>query len=470
MSQIRIRSTRSAKRIACWVVLLSGAVLSAGCGMYMAGTNPSPAAAQQTKTQVKIGDAPAARVIAFEVVVGPIVLTNDSGSSVTVLSGSQHIELSHLSGTNEPLSLLSIPQGSYKSATLTVSNPEVTFIDTLGRLQHIEPTLAQTITIPLSPSLVISGSSAVVSIDVDVSNALTFDAQGNVTGVGLSASSFHVSSAVVTSQQNQGDEDGELEDTSGVISSVNGTSFNLTVAETGAVLTFATDGNTEFEDGASLSVNAMVIVEGSTRPDGSLFARKVEGVENENGSDAGGVITGVSGSPATALTFVADEGMGTGMDDTKVGQSVTADVSNATFQVKQGDVDTSGIGGLPSSEFPFDASTVHAGQRIEVESKDGMTGTSMVAEKVRLQQQALVGTVSGLNGTTTSGPTTFTLTVPSDSAFAMLSGSTQLVVFWQPGTELHNLNSVNSGDTIKVRGLVFFTGSTFNMIARRISN
>ena len=41
-------------------------------------------------------------------------------------------------------------------------------------------------------------------------------------------------------------------------------------------------------------------------------------------------------------------------------------------------------------------------------------------------------------------------------------------MFWQPGTDLHKLTSVNNGDTVRVRGLVFFSGSSFNMIARRI--
>jgi hypothetical protein len=161
--------------------------------------------------------------------------------------------------------------------------------------------------------------------------------------------------------------------------------------------------------------------------------------------------------------------MGSGMDDTKVGGTITADVSSARYKVKKGNIDDCGIGGLPSAPtFPFDATTVHAGQRIEVESVIALNGTSITADKVKLQQQALIGTVSGLQGPTTAGPVTFVLTLSSDSAFAMLSGKTQLTVFWQPGTDLHKLASVNNGDKVRVRGLVLFTGSSFNMIARRI--
>ena len=51
----------------------------------------------------------------------------------------------------------------------------------------------------------------------------------------------------------------------------------------------------------------------------------------------------------------------------------------------------------------------------------------------------------------------------------MLSGQTQVKVFWQSGTDLKDMTSVSNGDTIRVRGLVFNTGTGFNMIARRIA-
>ena len=183
-----------------------------------------------------------------------------------------------------------------------------------------------------------------------------------------------------------------------------------------------------------------------------------------------GIFTGGSQFPPSPLArvLVADDGSGSGMDDSKTGSSLTADVSGAGYKVSTSNIDTSGIGGLPSPpNFPFDAFTVHAGQRVEIESHSSVSGSSLVAEKVKLQQQALSGTVSGLSGT---APTTFMLTVASDSAFAMLSGSTSVTVYWQPGTDLHDLqHALANGDSVRVRGLLFFTGTKFNMIARRIT-
>jgi len=119
-------------QLASVILAISLTLLAVSCGGASNGTpGPGPGPTPKTATQVKVGDAPADRVVTFEVTVGPISVTPTTGSAVTVLSGAQHVELSHLSGTNEPLALLSVPQGSYSSASITVANPEVTFINNL---------------------------------------------------------------------------------------------------------------------------------------------------------------------------------------------------------------------------------------------------------------------------------------------------------------------------------------------------
>jgi hypothetical protein len=450
-------------------------LIATGCGgggsSTPPGSNPgAPPPAGSSAVQLKVGDAPADRVVSFEVTAGPITMTPTSGADVTVMSATRRIELTHLSGTSEPLALLNIPQGTYSSAVITVSNPEVSFVNSSGVLVKLQPALNQVITVNFSPALTVSASSSVVNIDLSVANALTFDPQGNVTGVSLSASSFVISTSAVAAEDNQHAEDGELEDIAGEVTSVSGNSFTMQLGQSGVSLTFATDANTSFNDGASLATmaNTLVTVEGVTRTDGSLYAKEVEGMENANGMEFEGLVTQVTGNPASQLSLLPQDGSGSGVDDNSIGNAATVNVSGAQFKVNKGNIDTSGIGGLPSPpNFPFDASTIRAGQRVEIESASPFSGT-VAAEKVKLQQQAIVGTVSGLPGSTSAGPVTFTLTLPSDSAFAILSGKSAVTVYRQPGTDLHRLSSVSNGNTVRVRGLVFFTGSSFNMIARRI--
>jgi hypothetical protein len=76
------------------------------------GGNPPPASS--SAVQVKVGDAPADRVVSFEVTAGPITMTPASGAAVTVMSTARRIELTHLSGTSEPLALLLLSRNRRK--------------------------------------------------------------------------------------------------------------------------------------------------------------------------------------------------------------------------------------------------------------------------------------------------------------------------------------------------------------------
>jgi hypothetical protein len=121
----------------------------------------------------------------------------------------------------------------------------------------------------------------------------------------------------------------------------------------------------------------------------------------------------------------------------------------------------------------FDGSTLLKGQRVEAVSSTGMMqgggmggmmgGGTINASEMDLEQQGLSGTVSGYTGSGT--PTTFTLTVAADSAFATLTGETAITVFQQPGTELRG---ITNGSTVHARGLLFLDGGTYKLVASRI--
>lgn len=454
--------------------------------------------------QLRIGDAPADRVLSFEVTLGPITLTSSAGTSVTVLTGSKRLELSHLSATNELLAMLKVPQGAYTNGSITVSNPEITFIDSTGKMQKLEPAFNQAIPVSFDPPVAISASATVLSIDLNIAKSLTFDAQGNITGLRLSGASFTIGAATVGREEHQDDHDGAIEGLTGVISAVGGPVFDLTIDATGITLRFTSDANTRFDDGATLTVSARVTVEGFTRSDGSLYAKEIEAVDlqqqNQQAAEAEGYVTHVTGSPATQLAFLAVDGGGNGMDSSHIGGIITADVASARYRVHAQDIDTNGVGNLPSAQFPFDANSIHAGQLVQVSTNGSMkddvmrndddggnggndgnggngndggnngNGGNGNAARVELQQQTLTGGVSGLSATTTAGPATFTLTLPDDSIFAMLSGETAVSVYLQPGTDLHDVSAIANGDRVRVRGLVFFNGTSFTMIAGRVTH
>jgi hypothetical protein len=87
----------------------------------------------------------------------------------------------------------------------------------------------------------------VVNIDLNVANSIATDVSGNITGFNLTGSSFTFSTKPIANA-NQQDDDGELEDVTGLVTSVSGNSFTMNVGQSGAQLTFTTDNNTQFSD------------------------------------------------------------------------------------------------------------------------------------------------------------------------------------------------------------------------------
>jgi hypothetical protein len=458
--------SRVTKSLVACMALAAVAVVT-GCGgggansPTASGPTPTPAPGSSSM-QVRIGDAPADSVIAFEVSVSSLSLTPAGGGSPVSVSvpANNRIELTHASGKFEPFVAGNLPQGTFSSVNLTLVNSELTFLSSTGTPVHINGPASASISVPLTPNLTIGSSPLVLSIDVNVANSVT--TAGNVVnGISFGPTSFNITAKAPGAANNQQDDDGEIEDVQGTVTAVNGSSFTMKL-QNGSSLTFATDATTEFKDGvtgvAGL-LNQVVTAEGFTKSDGSLFAKEVEGLENQNGAEVEGLITAISG---TTLTVTAQDGIGNGMDDSKVGATFTVNIAGlgaSKFRVKAGN----GFGGsLPNATFPFDATTIHAGQRIEVDTDAPVppANGSINVDKINLQQQGVSGTVANA----TAGK--FDLTLAADSALAVISGQTVVHVTTNSSTDIRV--SVANNAKVDVRGLLFWNGTSWQMIARRV--
>ena len=450
--------------VAC-TLLMTFALLT-GCGgggnaLTNPGTGAPPPGTQAT--QIRFGDAPADSVIAFEVSVSALTLTPaGGGSAVTVtVPANNRIELTHASGKFEPFITGNLPQGTFSAVNLTLVNSELTFLNSTGTAVHINGPASSSISVPLSPNVTIGSSPMVFSIDVNVANSVTTSA-GVVNGISFGPTSFNITAKAPGAANNQQDDDGEIEDVQGTITAINAPSFTIKL-QNGSSLTFSTDATTEFKDGvtgvASLTVNQVVTVEGFTKSDGSLFAKEVEGLENQNGAEVEGIITAISG---TTLTVAAQDGIGNGFDNSKIGATFTVNIAglNASkFRVKSGN----GFGGsLPNATFPFDATTIHAGQRIEVDTDAAVppANGAVTPDKINLQQQGIGGTIAN------AAAGKFDLTLAADSALAVISGQTVVHVTTNSNTDVRI--SIANGTKADVRGLLFWNGTSWQMIARRV--
>ena len=307
--------------------LIALATLATGCGSESTPVTPTPAGT--TSTQFRIGDAPVDRILSFEITLGStIVLTpSGGGSPVNLTVGTNRLELTHMSGKLEAVGISNVAQGTYSTVQLTINNPEMTYLNASNAVTTLLGNPTQTVTVNLNPALTIGNAPGLVNVDVNVANSITTDTAGNVTGFNFSGSSFTFSTKAVGPQTGQQEDDnGEMEDVTGLVTAVNAPNFTLKVGQTDASMDFNFDSTTQFNDGvtAGTLLNQIVSVEGFTRTDGSLFAKEVEGQEASTGSELEGMITSISG---TLLTVTAHDGSGSGMDDTKVGADFTVSIS-----------------------------------------------------------------------------------------------------------------------------------------------
>jgi len=425
------------------LIALASILLVIGCG----DAKKNPVQMTGTMTMLQTGDAVNDQIVKFELTISSITLTGTGGTANTanLLSGSAEVEFTHEAGTFEPLSLAHVPPGTYSGATMMVSNPEVVAI--IGGVPtRLNATLSSTtVNIPFNPNIMVGTTPLFINFDINLPNSVTISGT-NATVTPM----FKVTTSTVPPDDNNEDHDnGEIEDAHGSITNI--TAPNFTIQTRSTTITFVTNGNTRFFDGiaqlSDLKVGDIVEVDGVTQSDGTTLATKVEREEDHNGEEVEGIISALD-SPLTKITIIHQ------MDSTGTSSSpVTVDVgvnSSTMFSVR--------TDRLNVFAPPFDATHIGKGQRIEADASNNTA--PLLAAKVKLREQALLGTVAASPAPTKSG---FTLNVNPTSAFGTLSGVTSLPVTFANGATLKVTPA--AGMNIRVRGLVFVNGTAYSMIA-----
>lgn len=436
-----------------------------GCG----GSNNPATTANAAGTVINFGDAPNDQIIAFELTVNAVTLTG--GSNPSVLPKATEIELTHDMLAFEPLSLSTVPPGTYTAATFTVSNPEVVVVDpTTKAVTKLNATLtSSTVNVPFPSAVTIGSGASVLNFDMNLNSSVTISGSNATV-----TPTFTVSTATIAAgtEASENETDGEMEDLRGTITNVASPKFTIQPAQTAQPVTITTDANTKFEDGitgfSSLQNGMIVSVDATTQADGSILAKKVESeTDTGTGEEVEGFITGVSCTVATACPSAANAATSITITAQKVSatSSTNAPVPATTVNVP---ITTSTQfrihSNMSGGSFPaFDATTIGKAQRVEVDSdsESGDTSTNVAATKIKLQEQGFTGTVSALSGSN------FTLTVDANSAFASLTGQTTIAV--QAGSARNEGVSLGNNATIRIRGLLFFNGTSYTLIASRVA-
>jgi hypothetical protein len=425
-------------------VVFALALTLAGCG----GSNSvPPLQTTGTSAQIGFGDAVGDNLVKLEMTVTAITLTGVAPTANTgnLLAAPGEMEFVHTAGTIEPFSVGKIPPGTYSSATLTVSNPEITVVNA-GVVSKPAATLSSgTINVTFASNITVTASPLFLNFDLDITKSVDL----TKTPVLVTPTLTVTTSTVPADEGGEDNGDGEDDDVHGTVSAIAAPNFTITT-KAGASIVFATDANTKFNDGLTqltdLKVNDIVEVDAVTKTDGSKLATKVERESGQNGEELEGVISALD-NPLTKITIAHQ------VDSTN---SPTAPAT-VDLTVNASTVYSVRTDKLNITAPAFDATHIGAGQRIEA---DAASSTApIVATKVKLREQALLGTVSNVS------PTGFTLTPSPTSAFATLSKATSVAVTFATGVK--QIVVPANGATIRVRGLVFVNAGAYSMIAVR---
>jgi hypothetical protein len=398
---------------------------------------------------VQFGDATDPSIAKFEMTVSSITLTGAGGTANTanLLAAPVEFEFSHAAGAVEPVSLAKVPAGTYSAATVTWSNPEVVQIVTNVPTKLTPSPTSGTVNVTFSANLTIGSGQNFLNFDLDLSKTLTISG----TTATISPTFNVTATALPTGGNGEDDHDGEMDDVHGKVTAIAAPKFTVQT-NAGASIDFTTDANTKFNDGltqlSDLKVGDIVEVDASTQADGTHLATKVEREGSQSGEEAEGLIQKVD-NPLTTITIVHQ------LDSTSAAAPTTVNITvnaSTAYSVRADKLNVTGT---------FDATHIGAGQRIEADA-DGQA-SPIVARKVKLREQAIIGTVSAASGTG------FTLTPDPKSAFAQLApAGTTLAVSIVSGTQ-QKVTPTNAA-TVRVRGIVFVSGTTYTMTAAKIDN
>jgi len=375
------------------LLLTAAVILVTGCGS--GGIMNTTTSSATTGPAFVVGtDAPMAAVTSLAVQVNSIVLTDNSGNTANLISGTPTVDFARYNGLQSLIDMNDVPVGTYTSATITLGTATLGYLDTTSTPPAIKTQAAtlttSTVTVTLKKPLVIAHAAAPVGlrVDFDLAQSIQVDSSGNITGT--VNPTFDLATVANT------DAGGHIDELVGGVVSVNTTGQSFVIqGPHGEQFTISVNGQTAWDGNASLSTlntSSIVQVSGQLDPaDQTLDADEVA-VLSDKGFYAAGQITYVTPAtgPATSFDLYVR-----GLEPTSTGLQLG--------QIAQVNLTGSEIYSIywmhnPFTQFLFNSSALVAGQSVAV---GGPATGAADATKVSVTRVALRNW--GFNGTVVKG-------------------------------------------------------------------
>ncbi len=475
-SYLTLSHLRTGLKLGAWATAVVALGL-AGCGGDGSSIPTNPAAT--TAVQVNMGDAPADWLLSFSMNVSSMTMKTSDGQTVTVAGSSTPVEMIHRLGTMEPVALVSAPRGTYTSAQLNIASCTFSYLDpNTGALQQKTINGPIQASVPFSSSVSVGSTPLAVNFDLDLLHSLSGD-----TGSAFQFSpKFHISTGALSGSgsgngSGMNARNGGMYQLMGVITGTAPGGFSMKALQSTNMFNFQVTSETRFQGRitqmSQLGNGMGVLVTAVLQSDGTYLAKQVRATMSAAGAMGGGIITAVDAVPATQLTIVMQNGAGASINTDYLSKTLLVKLlDTTTYEIDTDRVSLTGLDFEPT----FDASNIFVGQGILPLSDTAITPIAscdpacgeLTATTVRLREQGSRGTATV--DITPGATTTFTLTLPADCAFTKLTTATEITVYQQASTNVEDQTTIAAGTTLRVHGLLFYSGGKWRLVASTISS
>jgi hypothetical protein len=368
------------------------------CGGGSSSSSNNSDNATQAHVFITGEDAPVSAVVAFNITIKEITLSN-STSSVVAMNTPTTVDFGRLVGLRSLLGFNAIAPGTYSSATVTFATspaPTVDYLNlvtnppTLGTATGVLSNTTVTVAFPSGAPLVVGASGlAGLHMDFNLRQSLAFS-NGNLD---ITNGQIAINPAISLQAVSASSSLGQITEFTGNVVSVGSSSFVMQ-GPYGFQETIDVNSSTQYNGSntlSSLAVNNIVDVEGTVQADGSILASSVELITTDQAFISGRILA-VSPGPVVTM-FVGEE----------LGASAAIPVDTVVQNLNLSTVtawDICFLDNFFTNEL-FNSSYLVAGQRIFVGGT--VQGSTFTPNLVSLRRQGVMGSLVENSVNITSG-------------------------------------------------------------------
>jgi hypothetical protein len=467
------------------ITIIVALLAISGCG-GSSHSMPPPNPGAMTNLTVLITSTANDQLSGFEMRISSLALSGSAGSIgfFNLPQGSANpslvSEFIHLNGASEPLFSAQVLSGTYTSASLILESCEFINVSTTpaGGLQTSFFSLGQCLpaTVKLPSPITISGSAAVLSLNLQVSESYTLTTTNGPNGPTQTytiAPVFTLTPVAISSPPTN-DSNGLIAGVDAKVALTDSVQHKLSVTTTGGFgVTAATNSATVYQGisgFASLAPNELVNLDMAVQSDGSLLATRIEVRDS--------MATGELNGPWTSPTAFPDNFVI--LADTCFLPASALECDSAVQFSSSIPFTVSGqftnLSSLPFSPA-FNSSVIFLGQNVSNYWLGARTPQgNPISTTAVLLPQTINGTVTEMSST--NGFSVYTVSLaPYDvipvaqsvsGSFAPITNPSAVTVYADSDAQLLTTSSIAVGSVVRFRGAIFNDNGVLRMDCLKI--